>query len=651
MMGERHVLPVRAVVVFGGLGLLLIVLVMANLCMGSLAIAPHEIADVVFGGDRTGTAVQVVWGIRLPRLVAAGLLGGALALCGVLLQAFFNNPLAGPYILGISSGAKLAVATVMIAVVGAAGVMASWMSVLAAFLGSLAVMLLMLLVSRRIRSATTLVVAGVMLGYVCTALTDFLVTFASDASIVSLKNWSMGSFSGTNWNDVGVIAVVVFGANLCVFAQTKALGAYLLGEDYAQSVGVSIGAFRISIIVLSSMLAACVTAFAGPISFVGIAVPHIVKRLLNTSKPLLVVPGTLLGGADFCLLCDLIARTAFAPTEMSVSTVTALFGAPVVLSVLMGKHRTVPHRSGAEGTPPLVPVGKRGQFLFQSLSSSRPSAQYDGEYEGSDRPLSLATHPLASLCRDALPGLVTSDLSAGYGKHCVVSHVDINVRAGEVVTLIGPNGAGKSTLLRTMAGLQEALDGSVILCGEDLVDLSVGERSRLRAVLLTGHPHTELLTCEDVVAAGRHPYTGRFGVLRDDDWACVCEAMELMHVWELRDKDYMQLSDGQRQRVLLARALCQQPRVLVLDEPTSYLDVRYQIELFAVLCELAHTWGMGIVMSLHDLALAKRVSDRLVCIKDGAVLAQGTVADIFTQSVMVELFDLEPGMCQDLMDQ
>lgn len=124
-----------------------------------------------------------------------------------------------------------------------------------------------------------------------------------------------------------------------------------------------------------------------------------------------------------------------------------------------------------------------------------------------------------------------------------------------------------------------------------------------------------------------------------------------MHVWELRDKDYMQLSDGQRQRVLLARALCQQPRVLVLDEPTSYLDVRYQIELFAVLRELAHTWGMGIVMSLHDLALAKRVSDRLVCIKDGAVLAQGTVADIFTQSVMVELFDLEPGMCQDLMDQ
>jgi iron complex transport system permease protein len=186
-----------------------------------------------------------------------------------------------------------------------------------------------------------LIVAGVMVGYICSALTDFLITFASDANIVNLRNWSQGSFSGISWADVVTITAVVVPVAAATFALSKPMTAYQLGERYAQSVGVNVKAFRVALITLSSLLAACVTAFAGPISFVGIAVPHIVKRLLGTSRPLVVVPASFLGGAIFCLICDLIARTALAPTEVSISAVTALFGAPVVIAILLGRKRQV----------------------------------------------------------------------------------------------------------------------------------------------------------------------------------------------------------------------------------------------------------------------------------------------------------------------
>ncbi len=336
--GTRRVRSLRTTVVIAGLAALFVALATANLCVGSMAIAPNDLVAALCSSDRTGTVAQVVWSIRLPRLIAAGLLGAALALAGVLLQTFFNNPLAGPYVLGISSGAKLAVAVLMVAVMSRAGIVTSWMSIGAATLGSFAVTAFILLVSERVRSANTLVVAGVMVGYMCGAATDFLVTFAGDASIVNLRNWSMGSFSGTSWDDVRTMAVVVIASSIAVFCLAKPLGAYQLGEAYAQSMGVNVRVFRKAIIVLSSLLSACVTAFAGPISFVGIAVPHVAKRLLGTSRPSAVLPATFLGGADFCLMCDLIARTAFAPTEMSVSAVTALFGAPVVIWVLLGKQ-------------------------------------------------------------------------------------------------------------------------------------------------------------------------------------------------------------------------------------------------------------------------------------------------------------------------
>ena len=166
-----------------------------------------------------------------------------------------------------------------------------------------------------------------------------MVTFAEDSDIVNLHGWSLGSFSGMSWDNVTTAAILVGVTTLAVFLLSKPIGAYQLGEAYAQSMGVNIRVFRVALILLSSLLSACVTAFAGPISFVGIAVPYLVKRLLNTSKPIVVIPAVFLGGAVFCMGCDLIARTAFAPTELNISTVTSVFGAPVVIGMMLRRNK------------------------------------------------------------------------------------------------------------------------------------------------------------------------------------------------------------------------------------------------------------------------------------------------------------------------
>ena len=310
-----------------------------NISLGSVPVPLGDITQILLGRSADETLHSVIWKIRLPRMLASIILGGALALSGFLLQTFFNNPIAGPYVLGISSGAKLTVAIVMVCVLGVYRSVTSAALIFSAFVGAMLSMGFVLLVSRRVRRASMLIVSGVMIGYICSAITDFIITFADDASIVNLHNWSRGSFSGVSWDDVGVMAAVVFIVALIVFFLSKPIGAYQLGESYAQNMGVNIKAFRVVLVLLSSVLSACVTAFAGPVSFVGIAVLHLVKAALKTSKPLIVIPACFLGGAIFCLACDLIARTVFAPSELSISSVTAVFGAPVVIAIMVRRRR------------------------------------------------------------------------------------------------------------------------------------------------------------------------------------------------------------------------------------------------------------------------------------------------------------------------
>lgn len=326
-------------VVFMALLAALFVITVLNINIGSVPISVGEIIGILLHKQGDPTLVNIIWKIRLPRILMAALLGGALSLSGFLLQTFFANPIAGPFVLGISSGAKMVVALSMIYFIGAFGAVSSWTLIIAAFVGSLLSVGFILILSRRLKGMATLLVAGIMIGYICSAITDFVVTFAEDSDIVNLHGWSLGSFSGMSWDNVTTAAILVGVTTLAVFLLSKPIGAYQLGEAYAQSMGVNIRVFRVALILLSSLLSACVTAFAGPISFVGIAVPYLVKRLLNTSKPIVVIPAVFLGGAVFCMSCDLIARTAFAPTELNISTVTSVFGAPVVIGMMLRRNK------------------------------------------------------------------------------------------------------------------------------------------------------------------------------------------------------------------------------------------------------------------------------------------------------------------------
>lgn len=317
---------------FALLAALVAALLFWNIGAGSVRFTIAEIAASV--SSMTG----IIWTIRLPRVLAAAILGGALSVSGFLLQTFFANPIAGPFVLGISSGAKLAVSLVMVACLSRGAVISSMTLIAGAFMGSMISMGFILLLARRVRQMSMLVVSGVMIGYICSAITDFVVTFADDSNIVNLHNWSLGSFSGASWDNVLLMAWVVGAAFVLTFLLSKPISAYQLGEVYAQNMGVNIKLFRVELILLSSLLSATVTAFAGPISFVGIAVPHLVKGLFKTAKPIIMIPASFLGGAAFCLFCDLIARTAFAPRDMSISSVTAVFGAPIVLYLMASRR-------------------------------------------------------------------------------------------------------------------------------------------------------------------------------------------------------------------------------------------------------------------------------------------------------------------------
>ena len=340
---QRNLAQAGRQVRIAGAFLLLIMLLLLSLiwsvCSGSVSVPIMEFLQELREPKLRGMAWTIIWEIRLPRALAALILGGALALSGYLLQTFFHNPIAGPFVLGISSGSKLLVALVMVGFLEWNITINSGMLVAAAFAGALLSMLFVLLVARKMEQMAMLIVGGVMIGYICSAITDFVITFAEDSNIVNLHNWSRGSFSGMTWENVAVMAGVTFVSAAAVFLLSKPIGAYQMGETYAKSMGVNVAHLRFFMVILSSILSGCVAAFAGPVSFVGIAVPHLIRWLFADTRPLVLIPGCFLGGSVFCLFSDWLARTVFAPTELSISTVTAVFGAPVVIFVMMRKHR------------------------------------------------------------------------------------------------------------------------------------------------------------------------------------------------------------------------------------------------------------------------------------------------------------------------
>lgn len=309
-----------------------------SVCIGSQFISPDKIFSIILGNKNLEIEKEIIIKIRMPRMLMSLFLGGALSLSGFLLQTYFQNPIAGPFVLGISSGSKMTVAFITVICLGRGMIFSSWALIFASLAGAFAVTLLIIGISQKVKSMSFLLIAGIMIGYICSSITDFIIAFADDADIANLRGWSQGSFSGMRMENVLVCVPIICGSFLISFFLSKPIGAFRLGENYAKSMGVNVRFFRAVLILISSILSASVTAFAGPISFVGVAVPFLIKSAVQSDEPSLLIPLCFVGGASFCIISDVLARTLFAPSELNVSVVTSIFGSPVVIFMLLKRR-------------------------------------------------------------------------------------------------------------------------------------------------------------------------------------------------------------------------------------------------------------------------------------------------------------------------
>ena len=242
----------------------------------------------------------------------------------------------------------------------------------------------------------------------------------------------------------------------------------------------------------------------------------------------------------------------------------------------------------------------------------------------------------------------TKDLSVGYDGKTLIRNISIGIEKGEIVTLIGPNGSGKSTILKSITRQLKTIAGTVQIDRQELKSLSYRDIATKMAVVLTERMKTELMTCWDVVASGRYPYTGRLGILSKEDERKVAAAMEAVHALELAQRDFTQISDGQRQRILLARAICQEPEIIILDEPTSFLDIRHKLELLSILRTMAKENGITVIMSLHEIDLAQKISDKLMCVKGETIAHYGTPDEVFREADIRSLYEIDQGFYEPL---
>lgn len=328
----------RAVLLFAAGIVLLLLTFLLNIALGSVRIGADELIAAATGGSVPKSHASILLNIRLPRTLAAILGGACLAASGLLLQIFFGNPIVEPYILGISSGANLFVGLTVLGgfTFGLPSISSGGMF-LGAFLGAMAVMAAVIFASQKVKSIPSLLIVGLMFGYICSAATSVLTALADRERIVNFTMWTLGSFAGFKWSDVRVLYLIGLPFLAGAFLMSKPLNAMLLGEKYAQSMGVSVKRLRILIVLVSSVLTAAVTAFAGPVSFIGLAVPHLVRILFRTSDNRIVIPAACVYGGVMAGLCDLLARLVLSPTELPVGAITSIIGAPLVIFLLVRK--------------------------------------------------------------------------------------------------------------------------------------------------------------------------------------------------------------------------------------------------------------------------------------------------------------------------
>lgn len=335
-MGSRR--PYRLSFIF--LALALVLSWLLNVSSGSVDIPFERVVSSLFGGGTGDTWDYIIWEYRVPKALTAILVGAGLSLSGLLMQTLFRNPLAGPFVLGISSGAGLGAALLLMGTsMAALSFLGDLSLALAASLGSFLVLLVVMAMAQRVRDSMALLIIGLMFGSISSALVSVLAYFSSAENLQRFVFWSLGSVANLSMSQLSLLAVLVLLGILLSLVSLKALNAFLLGEHYAQSLGVSLGRSRITIIVATGLLAGGVTAFAGPIAFVGLAVPHLTRQIFDTMEHRVLIPAVLLYGAVLMLLCDTVAQWPGSAQVLPINAITSLVGAPVVIWLLVRKRK------------------------------------------------------------------------------------------------------------------------------------------------------------------------------------------------------------------------------------------------------------------------------------------------------------------------
>ena len=325
----------RKTILFALLTVLLALLFLADLTFGSIRIPLSETINVFFGKSTNNIYSEILLNFRLPKAITAILAGAALSVAGLMMQTLFRNPLADPYILGVSSGASLGVAIVMMAAAAlpVAFISSGWGLVVAAIIGAALVLLLVVGVSYKVQNSVSLLIVGIMFGTIASSLVSVLQYFSNPDAINLFIMWNMGSLSAVTWEYLQILLPVILAGLLLAFMLTKRLNGLLLGENYARGLGIPITQTRILIVTATGILAGSVTAFTGPIAFVGVAIPHIARGLFRSAKHQYLMPASIVLGASLILICDIISQI---PTHtLPINTISALFGAPVIIWIIM----------------------------------------------------------------------------------------------------------------------------------------------------------------------------------------------------------------------------------------------------------------------------------------------------------------------------
>ena len=528
-------------------------LFVAEMLTGSAGIRAPEVWTALTGGEISSQMKLIVTEIRLPKAVTALLSGMAISVSGLLMQTLFRNPLAGPYVLGISSGASLGAALCVLgtsasATLAGSRILMSLGTAGAAWLGAAAVLAIIAMASRKAGDITVILILGMMLGAGIDAAVQILQFVSNEQALKSYIVWTMGSMGNVSGQELWILALAVIAGLGITIASCKPLNLLLLGEHYAASMGADIRRTRALVFLAIVLLAGTVTAFCGPVGFVGITAPHIARKLMGTTSHLSVIPATLLTGGIMGAVADLLSRCG--PYPLPAGSTMALIGIPIILYIMLRPEKSA-----------CISRVSTSEESRTKRHTSRETIHVDG-------------------------------IDIGYGGRTLCSDISFSLHPGDCILLCGANGSGKTTLLRTLASLWP---DRVTMIPADI-------------------PKVKGFTLEEFIRTGCYTMSDWKGLLSPESERKASEAMDRLRIGQFRDKDISTLSDGEFRKGCIASALCRDSETIILDEPEAFLDTESRIEVLSLLRQIAAEGSRSVIFSSHDIATALKFCNRVAAI-------------------------------------